>query len=209
MTLFEFDGVPIRLHFTFFIIAIAYIIMGAVNLGFTGAATAVTLISMLFGSVLLHEMGHAAMAKRFGIGTRAITLHLLGGLASIEREPETPKEEIYIALAGPAVNLVLFVVSLPLMYFHLPGASDMALINAVMGIFNLFPAYPMDGGRVLKALLQMRYGVRKAKKISLQVTVASSIVLVLAGLYLGWIGLALVGGFLFILARAMQKHSTT
>ena len=209
MTLFEFDGVPIRLHFTFFIIAIAYIIMGAVSLGLTGAVMAVTLISMLFGSVLLHEMGHAAMARRFGIGTRAITLHLLGGLASIEREPETPKEEIYIALAGPAVNLVLFILSLPLVYFQLPGASDIALINAVMGIFNLFPAYPMDGGRVLKALLQMRYGVRKAKKISLQVTVASSIVLALVGLYLGWIGLLLVAGFLFILARAMQKHSTT
>ena len=209
MTLFEFDGVPIRLHFTFFIIAIAYIIMGTVSSGLTGAITAATLISMLFGSVLLHEMGHAAMAKRFGIGTRAITLHLLGGLASIEREPETPREEIYIALAGPAVNLVLFILSLPLVYFQLPGASDIALINAVMGIFNLFPAYPMDGGRVLKALLQMRYGVRKAKKISLQVTVASSIVLVLVGLYLGWIGLALVGGFLFIIARAIQKNSTT
>ena len=208
MTLFEFDGVPIRLHFTFFIIAIAYIIMGTVSSGLTGAITAATLISMLFGSVLLHEMGHAAMAKRFGIGTRAITLHLLGGLASIEREPETPREEIYIALAGPAVNLALFILSLPLVYFQLPGASDIALINAVMGIFNLFPAYPMDGGRVLKALLQMRYGVRKAKKISLQVTVASSIVLVLVGLYLGWIGLALVGGFLLIIARAMQKNST-
>ena len=105
MTLFEFDGVPIRLHFTFFIIAIAYIIMGAFNLGLTGAVMAVTLISMLFGSVLLHEMGHAAMARRFGIGTRAITLHLLGGLASIEREPETPKEEIYIALAGTLCGL--------------------------------------------------------------------------------------------------------
>ena len=82
MTLFEFDGVPVRLHFTFFIIAIAYIIMGTVSLGLTGAITAATLISMLFGSVLLPEMGHAAMAKRFGIGTRAITLHILGGLAS-------------------------------------------------------------------------------------------------------------------------------
>tara|TARA_Y100000310_G_scaffold189951_1_gene189920 strand:- start:351 stop:980 length:630 start_codon:yes stop_codon:yes gene_type:complete len=208
MTLFEFDGVPIRLHFTFFIIAIAYIIMGAVSLGLTGAVMAVTLISMLFGSVLLHEMGHAAMARRFGIGTRAITLHLLGGLASIEREPETPKEEIYIALAGPAVNLVLFILSLPLVYFQLPGASDIALINAVMGIFNLFPAYPMDGGRVLKALLQMKYGIRKAKKISLRVTVASSVILALVGLYLGWTGLVLVGGFLFIIARAMQKNST-
>ena len=207
MTLFNFDGVPVRLHSTFFIIAILYIVMGVFNAGILGAAMAATLISMLFGSVLLHEMGHAAMAKRFGIGTKAITLHLLGGLASIEREPETPKEEIYIALAGPAVNLVLFMVSLPLMHFHLPGAEDMALINAVMGIFNLFPAYPMDGGRVLKALLQMRYGVRKAKKISLQVTVASSIVLVLVGLYLGWFGLALVGGFLLIIARAMQKNS--
>jgi Zn-dependent protease len=209
MTLFEFDGVPVRLHFTFFIIAIAYIIMGTISFGLLGAATAATLISMLFGSVLLHEMGHAAMAKRFGIGTRAITLHILGGLASIEREPDTPREEIYIALAGPAVNLVLFAISLPLMYFQLPGASDMALINAIMGIFNLFPAYPMDGGRVFKALLQMRYGAAKAKKISLQVTVASSIILVAVGLYLGWIGLALVGGFLFIIARAIQKNSTT
>jgi len=207
MTIFNFDGVPVRLHSTFFIIAILYIVMGSFNAGLVGAISAATLVSMLFGSVLLHEMGHAVMAKRFGIGTRAITLHLLGGLASIEREPETPKEEVYIALAGPAVNLVLLLFFLPLVYLQVPGAMDMAIINTVMGVFNLFPAYPMDGGRVFKAILTMKYGVVKAKKISLQVTVASSVVLALVGLYLGWVGLVLVAGFLFVLARTIQKNS--
>jgi len=205
MTLFTFDGVPIRLHGSFFIVAIAYVLMGSYAGGLIGALLATILIILLFGSVLLHEMGHAITAKHFGIGTHSITLHLLGGLAAIEREPDNPKEEIYIALAGPAVNLVLFLASLPLIALQLPGAADLALINAVMGIFNLFPAYPMDGGRVLRAILSMKYGPEKATKISLRVTIISASGFIGAGLYLGWIGLALIGIFLFVFARATQK----
>ena len=94
MNLFTYQGVPIRLHSSFFLIALIYTALGTFQGGIIGALLSITLIIMLFGSVLLHEIGHVAVAKHFGINTRSITLHILGGLAAIEKEPEDPTEEI-------------------------------------------------------------------------------------------------------------------
>ena len=208
MTLFTYQGAPVRLHSSFFLIAAIYAFLGFQQAGIPGALIASVFVTMLFGIVLLHEMGHVAVAKRFGINTSSITLHILGGLAAIEKEPENPIEEIYIALAGPAVNIALLILSIPFVLLSVPGSFEFAVINFVMGIFNLVPAYPMDGGRVFHALLSMRYGPEKSKKISLRTTIAFAIAFVVAGLYMSWIGLILVGGFLFIIARAMQKNTT-
>jgi Zn-dependent protease len=205
VTLFTYGEVPVKLHNTFFIIAALYIISGFFETGLVGAAGSTVLIFGLFGSVLLHEMGHVAMAKRFGIRTRSITLHVLGGMASIEREPENPVEEIYIALAGPAVNLLLFLLAIPLVYMGMPGGFEFALINFVMGVFNLVPAYPMDGGRVLKAALSLKMGNRKATEISLRIASIFALAFVIIGLYTGWFGLALVGGFLLFIVYAQKN----
>lgn len=207
MTLFTYQGVPVRLHNTFFIIAILYIISGAFSAGFAGGIVSAILVVMLFGSVLLHEMGHVAVAQHFGIGTRSITLHLLGGLASIEKEPEDPVEEICIALAGPAVNIVLLFASMPFLYMQVPGSFEFAFINLIMGVFNLVPAYPMDGGRVLRALLSIKLGRLKATEISLIIASIFASIFVIIGIYQGWIGLALVGGFLLFITYAQKKQA--
>jgi len=205
VTLFTYKGAPVNLHSTFFIIAALYIISGLFSAGLSGAIVSTVLVVMLFGSVLLHEMGHVAIAKHFGIRTRSITLHILGGLASIEREPDDPIEEIYIALAGPAVNLALLIITIPLLYLNVPGSFEFAFINLIMGVFNLVPAFPMDGGRVLRAALSLKFGKSKATEISLTITSIFAVIFVIIGLYTGWFGLMIVGGFLLFITYAQKN----
>jgi Zn-dependent protease len=120
----------------------------------------------LFGSVVAHELAHALVARRFGVRTNAITLFLLGGVATLEEEPSSPRADALIALAGPALSAVIALVALALLFvldrFAPSGALRDALgtfdtyvfiANAVLAVFNLVPAYPMDGGRVLRAVL--------------------------------------------------------
>lgn len=206
MRIGTFKGIPLNLHSTFFLITGFYFISSLISGGFLSAFFSMGLILLVFGSVLLHEMGHALMARRYGIGTRSITLHLLGGFASIEREPRVPREEIAIALAGPAVNFLLLVLSLPLIAVSVPFAFEFGAINLIMGVFNLVPAYPMDGGRVLRAFLNSRYGYEKATRLSFKVTKVFGWTFVAAGIFYSWIGLALVGGFLLFITYAQERQ---
>ena len=199
-------GIPIHLHSTFFLITGFYFISSLVSGGLTHAFISAILIFLLFGSVFLHEMGHAMVARRYGIGTRSITLHLLGGFASIEREPRVPREEIAIALAGPAVNLLIVLLSVPLIVVGAPFSVELGFINLIMGVFNLVPAYPMDGGRVLRAFLNSRYGYDEATRLSFKVTKVFGWAFVAAGIFYGWLGLVLVGGFLLFITYAQEKQ---
>src|SRR6202163_3195881 len=136
-----------------------------------GAACAL----VLFASVVAHELAHALVARRFGVRTSAITLFLFGGVATLEREPSSPKADALVALAGPAMSGVLALVALAavaLLDRFVPdsGVHDalgllgtyVVLANAVLAVFNVLPAYPMDGGRVLRALLWRRWHDRDA-----------------------------------------------
>ncbi|MED5373057.1 MAG: M50 family metallopeptidase [Myxococcota bacterium] len=151
-------GIPIRLHSSFLLLGGGYILWQALSGGASAAASALLLGGMLFGSVALHELGHALTARAFGLRTRDITLYPFGGVAALEGEPKPGRQEALIALAGPAVNLVLAAIALP---FALSG-SALALsfvgLNAIMGVFNLLPAFPMDGGRVLRSWMARRSG---------------------------------------------------
>ena len=200
------QGIPIRLHSTFFLITGFYFLSSLISYGTGAAIESAILILMLFGSVFLHEMGHALVARRYGIGTRNITLHLLGGFASIEREPKIPMQEVAIALAGPAVNVVLFILLLPLVLAGVPLALEMAAINLLMGVFNMVPAYPMDGGRVLRAFLNSRYGYQEATRLSFKVTKVFAWGFVAAGVFYSWIGLILVGGFLLFITYTQERQ---
>ena len=214
-------GIALRLHWSFLLL-VGWLALSA--LGQTGslaAAAGVTaLIGLIFLCVALHEYGHALMARRYGIGTREIMLLPIGGLASLERNPDDPRQEFWIALAGPAVNFALAgVAALGLVLFggggdDVVGAGllsgsllDIALrVNLVMGIFNLVPALPMDGGRVLRAALATRMPTLRATRIATRVAQVFAGGMMAFGVMRGSLMLAIVGGFVWIAARSEMRR---
>lgn len=159
-------GIPIRFHFTFVLLLI-FLLFAGIGEPQSGALNALFVLA-LFLSVVLHEMGHALVARRYGIGTLEIVLFPIGGVARLERQPRA-REELWIAIAGPLVNLVL--AGSLLVWLQLTGASlsfaelqnpsgpnlppRIAAGNLLLAGFNLLPAYPMDGGRIFRALLAL------------------------------------------------------
>jgi Zn-dependent protease len=149
-------GIDLFLHPTFLLVLLFPGVL-------TGGLTMVLFVLAIFGCVLLHELGHALMARRFGIETEDITLYPIGGVARLRRMPRAPGAELLIALAGPAVNFAIVAVLtilgaiglVPLTAGSGLGAflGQLLSINLLLGLFNLAPAFPMDGGRVLRALL--------------------------------------------------------
>ncbi|WP_437656824.1 site-2 protease family protein [Sorangium sp. So ce1182] len=204
-------GVDLYLHATFLVllgwIALSHLLAGH---GLVAAAAGLIVIAAVFGSVLLHELGHALAARRYGIGTRDITLLPIGGVARLERMPSEPRQELIVALAGPAVNVALALVTLLLVralnapwspeVLALVGGPLLAKIlwiNVTLAVFNLLPAFPMDGGRVLRALLAMRMGRVRATDIAARVGQGMAIAFGLVGL-LGHPMLVFVAFFVWV-----------
>jgi Zn-dependent protease len=166
-------GIDVYVHATFLLI---FLVFRGVFAGGPLAPLNVLLVLSVFGCVLLHELGHALMARRFGIKTHDITLYPIGGVARLERMPRAPGAELLIALAGPAVNFALVVALLPLLLLGGPEFGLMSTpfvflesllsVNLVLGLFNLIPAFPMDGGRVLRAALSGWLGRVRATVIA-------------------------------------------
>jgi len=161
-------GTEVRIHVYFLLLLAWYWFRGYQIAGLPGAIQAVLFILALFACVLLHEFGHAFAARAFGIRTPDITLWPFGGLARLNRIPDTPWQEIVVALAGPLVNVVIAAA----LFFLIQGSAGLQeiehlespriaflakllIINVWLVLFNLIPAFPMDGGRVLRALLAM------------------------------------------------------
>jgi Zn-dependent protease len=160
----------------------------------------------VFGCVLLHELGHALTARRFGIGTRDITLYPIGGVARLEGMGEKPAEELLIAVAGPAVNVVIALLLAPvglLGLFHMAGdgltfSLDMGVAslvvrfltlvwmsNIMLVLFNLLPCFPMDGGRVLRALLTLGLGRLRATEVAVGVGLVLAVLIGIVGPLMG------------------------
>jgi Zn-dependent protease len=173
-------GIQIRVHATF-VLLVGWIFLTQLlqGHGVASAGGVVVFLIGLFGSVVLHELGHALTARRFGIGTRDITLLPIGGMARLDRMPHDPKQELWVALAGPAVNFILAAFlymslaatgnSTPLTSVAVttgPLAQQLLMANLTLGVFNLIPAFPMDGGRVLRALLALRIDRPRATVIA-------------------------------------------
>ena len=169
-------GIDVNVHATFFML-IAWIALIHWNESQSLAAVVegVGFILALFGCVVLHEFGHALMAARYGIRTRDITLLPIGGVARLERMPDVPIQELWVALAGPAVNVVLAIMLFA--WLQASGAWEsvgrigvttgtfaerVMLANVFLAVFNLLPAFPMDGGRALRALLATRMEYTRA-----------------------------------------------
>jgi Zn-dependent protease/CBS domain-containing protein len=174
--IFRVAGIQLRIHITFLLL-IAWLAFGYYAQGGSAAAASrVIFVLLLFLCVVLHEFGHAFAAKAFGINTPDITLLPIGGVARLERMPEEPFQELVIAVAGPVVNVVialgLFVAGGSRAFFNpssVEGGSLIAqlmTINILLLLFNLLPAFPMDGGRVLRALLATRMTYARATQIA-------------------------------------------
>lgn len=205
MTLGVLRGIPVRAHFTLGL-AFAFLVL---KLGPLGVPAGVA----LFVSVLLHELGHAVVAQRLGYRIAAIDLHLLGGAAQITEQPDDPRDELWIAAAGPAVSLLLagaaaglgFALGGPFTAAGTLGAlGHLALVNLGMAVFNLLPALPMDGGRILRALLAHRLGELRGTEIAVLVARVLSVGLVVAGLAWGALGVGLIGVMVYALAGREQ-----
>ena len=190
-------GTELRIHLTFFLLLAWFAIAAGSRGGQAAAIDAIVFILAVFACVVAHEYGHALMARTFGIGTRSITLLPIGGVASIERMPEKPGQELLVALAGPAVNVVI-----ALLLFGVFGASmsaggmtvdvldqkvdfvtRLAVINVMLVLFNLIPAFPMDGGRVLRALLSFGMNRGQATRIAASIGQAFAFGLGFLGLF--------------------------
>ena len=211
-------GTVIRLHITFLVflvwIGAAHYAQG----GWEAAVAGVVFIALLFLCVLLHEFGHIFAARRYGVQTPDVVLLPIGGVARLERIPEQPAQELVVALAGPAVNLVIAAV----LYLALgglvprggleidnPGISLLARLlsaNLFLALFNLIPAFPMDGGRVLRALLAHRLGYARATQIAASVGQAAAFAFGLLGLLGGNPILVFIALFIY-LAAASEAHA--
>ena len=208
-------GSEIRIHVTFFLllawIGIAHYQQG----GWPAAAQGIIFILALFACVVAHEFGHALAARRYGIRTPDITLLPIGGLARLERMPEKPGQEIVVALAGPAVNVVI---ALLLIFFLNVGFDMQALqslddptlgfmarlasVNIFLVVFNLIPAFPMDGGRVLRAVLAIWLPRTRATNIAARVGQALAFVFGFVGLMGGNPMLIFIAIFVYLAATA-------
>ena len=191
----EVRGIGVYLHITFLLLLGVVGVWSLVDSGAVSAANSVVFLLALFGCVVLHEFGHALMAQRYGIPTRDITLLPIGGVARLERMPDDPKQELWVALAGPVVNVViaasLFVLLTftgwwtPISQFTLGEGSFLQrlfLVNVTLVLFNLLPAFPMDGGRVLRSILAMRMDYARATQIAAWAGQAMAVVFGLIGL---------------------------
>lgn len=210
--LFNVGGTAVRIHLTFFLLLAWIAAIHWMRGGAAAAVDGVVFITLLFVCVLLHEFGHVFAARRYGIGTSDVTLLPIGGLASLERMPEKPSQEIFVALAGPAVNLVIALVLVVVLgaRFDLTQmaqlqeatttlAGRVAAANVALCVFNLIPAFPMDGGRVLRALLAIPLGYTRATRVA--ATIGQALAFLFA--FLGLMGnpmLILIAVFIFLAA---------
>jgi Zn-dependent protease/predicted transcriptional regulator len=193
-------GIDLFAHVTFLVFLAWVGLSGFLRTGTLGAAVdGVGFLLAVFAIVLLHELGHALVARRFGFATRDITLLPIGGVARLERMPEDPLQEVLVAVAGPAVNVVLALVCFVGFHLQYPGSSVLVStelplesapllarlfwVNTSLAVFNLLPAFPMDGGRVLRAVLAWRGDFATATRRAATFGQAMAILLGIVGVF--------------------------
>ena len=195
----EIAGIPIRLHWSL-------LLFGAFVAFTSGGGALGALLSalLLFGSIVLHELGHALVARGYGIATRDIVLTPIGGIARIEGMPRSGRAEVAIALAGPIVSLAIAGLSfgalslLPMKGIAVGLLSTLGWTNGMLGLFNLIPAFPLDGGRVLRGALASRVGLVRATEVAASVGRVAAIAMGLVGLAVGNPSLVLVAVFVWM-----------
>lgn len=218
-------GIPVKIHWTFGLLLL-YITFEASKEGFNPIVLVLTIgfVLSLFFCVILHEFGHALMARRFGVKTFDIMMTPIGGIARLERMPEGRGQEFWVAIAGPFVNFVIVVIialgfllingeALPLLDLSFWRLQDdtqnyfkvLLKANGYLGVFNLLPAFPMDGGRILRSLLSLRMDRIKATQIASYAGQAIAVAMFAWGWYTTQPIMTLIGVFIFFAARQENK----
>lgn len=222
-------GIPIRLHITFLLILPIFAYIFAINpypYGFQEVEPATTKYTLstltailLFSSILLHELAHSYLAKRYGVNIESITLFLFGGVSSMEEIPRDPGQEAKMAFAGPLTSLIIGSICL-LVYRNIiapsPALSDnpvylviwiLGAMNLVLGIFNLLPAFPMDGGRVLRAFYARRMSYVKATQSAAAVGKFFAILMAIFGILVGNLWFPLIALFIYVGASEEERST--
>ena len=199
-------GIRIRIHWTFLLLPL-WIFSSAVlgGVGISSAISTLIFVFAIFGCVLLHELGHALAARQFDIPTRDITLLPIGGVASLERMPRNPWQELWIAAAGPLVNVAIAIVLLLGLFLSAgsqPFLLQLAYANIALVVFNLIPAFPMDGGRILRSTLALFMDWLVATRIAVFTGKVAAIALGLFGLTSGNPMLIFIGVFVYFAAHS-------
>ncbi len=223
----KFFGIPVQIHWSFGLIFVWVLYVGfKENWDWGSIAWSVMFVIALFVCVVMHEFGHALTARRFGVSTRDIILSPIGGVARLDRLPEKPMQEFYVAIAGPLVNVGIMAVLSPyllfitadqrLQLFSILNKSNnvfvrdltpidfflfgLIVLNGTLAVFNLLPAFPMDGGRVLRALLSLRLGRMQATRIASYIGQFLAIALLAYGIWQSSPITAFIGVFVFFTA---------
>lgn len=216
-----YRGIDVYVHVTFFLLLGFWAYSGYTATGsFAAAWGSVLFILAVFGCVLLHEFGHALAAAHIGIPTRDIVLYPIGGVARLERMPREPGRELWVAIAGPAVNVLITLVIVawlrlsgtlvPLAFVDAiqgPFLERLAMVNIGLVLFNMVPAFPMDGGRVMRALLALRLDHAKATTIAARTGQAIAVAFGLVGVFTGRTMLVLIAMFVWSAARQENRHA--
>ncbi len=210
--LFTVSGISVKLHITF-VLLLFLVLQGGTKWAF--------LTVSIFCFVILHELCHAFVAKRFGIPVREITLYPIGGVASMSRLPDKPVQEFLISAAGPLFNiLVIIIFFFPLkallgadVIFHPLSTATWPLtfayvywINLMLASFNLIPAFPMDGGRILRAVLARSMGYHKATRIAVNMGRIFSLIFAAVGVIRFNIFLIVIALFIYMAASGEEAQ---
>ena len=228
-------GIPVRVHWTFALILlwIGYLVFDRTGgLDWWVMLGQTVFVLTLFFCVVLHEFGHALTARLYGVKTLDIILSPIGGVARLDRMPEKPIQEFWVAIAGPLVNVAIILLLLGAYYFLVPPEKfalfiayplfildpdsnfifadfdqqdifiiSLMVVNGILALFNLLPAFPLDGGRIFRALLSIRFGRLKATRIAAYLGQALAIGLIIYGLWQMDFILAIIGIFVFTMAE--------
>lgn len=218
MRLGRVKGIDVNIHWSFWMLVFFYLISTTITSGAAEGVMTFLFINAVFVCILLHEFGHAFAAARYGIKTADITIFAFGGLARLTKATVVPLQELVIAVAGPLVNVAiatvlgcLMVVGLVPTAFSGPPATeatpltfgDMLLAaNLFLVAFNMLPAFPMDGGRVLRSLLAMRLGQMRATEVAARAGRWMALLFLIAGFWYSSFSLMLIAGFIFLAGTA-------
>ncbi len=221
-------GIPLKIHWTFTLL-FAVLVISTLDprISLFNVLDWIVFLTLLFFSVLIHELGHAVVAKKFHVKTKDIVFSPLGGVARLSKLPKAPRHEMYIALAGPLTNLVIGIVLGGFLFLEESPKSLLMrwgevkviglnldhwlpflfVVNIVMFLFNLLPAFPMDGGRVVRAFLTSYVGRIKATIWASQLGRYIAVLLVVLGVVLEWYIVMIIGFYIFLSSTIEYKFA--